>query len=123
MTSGAGFTIFVLSIYVLSVMRVTRLINYDTILDPVRLSVERHSRDSDVSVAAQTRWSTLSEFLGCPWCVGMWVSLLGATGPVIVLRLSWWWLLPVALSASMLVGLLSPLSADEFDIEDHEAGT
>ena len=123
----------ILVVYVLAVARITRLVNYDTVLDWARLFVARRAGSAlaaaEEAEAAdlwtvgelhrnrQARWNLLLEFAGCPWCVGMWVALAGAVPVVIVLGWSWWALLPVALAASYLVGLAAPLSADELEIE------
>ena len=98
-------------IYVLAVARLTRLVNADIILDPLRVAVaRRYGTDS-----------TLSYFLGCPWCVGLWLSLLLAIPVVAFLGWSWWTLIPVGLACSHLVGLLAPLASDEdIDIETVE---
>jgi len=97
------YTALVLSVYLLAVMRLTRLVNADTILDPVRIRLARRFGAESVPL----------EFLGCAWCVGFWISLAGAVVPVLVLGMSWWWLLPLGLACSQIVGMLSPLSSDE----------
>lgn len=128
-----GMTILILVVYVLAVARVTRLINYDTVLDGARLFVARRAGSAlaaaEEAEAAdqwtvgelhrnrQARWTVVLEFLGCPWCIGMWVGLAGAAPVVIVFGWSWWTLLPIALACSYLVGLMAPLSADELEIE------
>lgn len=100
----------VLGVYVLAVARLTRLINFDTVLDRPRMyyaSKVRHRR-------------TWVYFITCPWCVGLWISLAGAALVVHYLAWSWWWLLPLALACSHLVGIAAPLSADpEVVIEEH----
>lgn len=93
----------VLILYVLAAMRLTRLVNADTILDPVRIRLARLFGPE----------STLLEFLGCPWCVGFWISLAAAVVPVLVLHFPWWWTLPLGLACSQIVGMLSPWSSDE----------
>lgn len=133
MNHSLGFTILILIVYVLAVARITRLINYDTVLDWARLFVARRAGSAlaaaeeaeaadQWTVAAlhrkrQARWNILLEFLGCPWCVGMWAALGGAV--VVVSILGWPWLtfLPLGLACSYLVGLAAPLSADEMEIE------
>lgn len=100
--------IFVWTVYVLAVMRLTRLVNYDTVLDPIRIRLARRFGPG----------STLVYFVGCPWCVSFWIALATAIFPVWNVGMQWWWIFPVALATSMLVGLFAPLSAEEFDIED-----
>lgn len=104
-------TTLTLVIYVLTVARLTRLVNADMILDPLRVRIAR-KRGAD---------STLSYFLSCPWCVGLWISMLLAIPAVGFLGWPWWTLLPVGLACSHLVGLLAPLASDEdIDIETVE---
>ncbi|NOR03686.1 DUF1360 domain-containing protein [Mycolicibacterium fortuitum] len=133
MSHSLGTTVLILVVYVLAVARITRLINYDTVLDWARLFVARRAGSAlaaaEEAEAAdqwtvgklhrkrQARWNILLEFLGCPWCVGMWVALAAAVAVVHVLGWSWWALVPVALACSYLVGLVAPLSADELEIE------
>ena len=99
MNSGIALDLLVLIVYVLAVARLTRLINADTVLDPVRLALAR----------AFGHQSTLIYFLGCVWCVGFWLSLVTAVIPVLALSLSWWMLPLIALATSHLVGLLARL--------------
>ena len=101
-----GNVLLVLAIYSLAVMRITRLINDDTILDTPRIAIAR----------AFGPGSKIVEFFGCPWCVGMWLSLAGAAPVVVILGWQWWAVLPVGLSCSQLVGMAAPLFADD-DIE------
>lgn len=106
-----GYTILVLVVYVLAVARVTRLINFDSVLDPVRVAVARVFGPG----------SKIVYFLGCPWCVGWWAALVGAAGPVMVIGWPWWATLPIALAASHLVGVAAALSAgDEIEFETVE---
>ncbi|AER47657.1 DUF1360 domain-containing protein [Mycobacterium phage Dori] len=133
MNLGLGVTVLILVVYVLAVARVTRLINYDVVLDFARLWVARRA-GSALTAAEEAesadqwtvgelhrnrhaRWNVVLEFMGCPWCVGWWVALAGAVPVVIVLEWSWWALVPVALACSYLVGLVAPLTADEIDVE------
>lgn len=127
-----GLTVLILVLYVLAVMRLVRLINYDTVLDPLRLWIARRAQTaksageeaesnmqpvaSALHLRTMARWNTLAYFLGCPWCVGFWISLGTAIVPVSIIGWPWWALPGVALGCSQIVGLLAPLSADE-DIE------
>ncbi|MEU9805441.1 DUF1360 domain-containing protein [Mycobacterium sp. NPDC050853] len=132
MNTGLGLTVLILIIYVLAVMRLVRLINYDTILDPLRLWIAHRANTARIaSDEAQTaghpitarahsrrmgRWNVLADFLGCPWCVGFWLSLAAAVVPVHVIGWPWWSVFGVALACSYLVGLVAPLSADPVEI-------
>ena len=64
------------------------------------------------------RWTTLSDFLACPWCVSMWIA--AATTPVVLHVIGWplWAWLPVALATRHLVGIQDRWVAEPFDIED-----
>jgi hypothetical protein len=93
----------VLGIYVLAVMRLTRLINADTILDSPRIAIAR----------AFGPGSKIVEFFNCPWCVGFWLSLGGAFAPVAYLGWPWWAALPLGLACSQIVGMAAPLYADD----------
>lgn len=100
-------TVIVLAIYVLAVMRLTRLINFDRVLDWFRTAVVKvFGTHSEVVV-----------FLGCPWCVGMWLSLAGA--PAATASLGWplWSAIPVGLACSQIIGMAAPLYADDDEIE------
>ncbi|OHU29032.1 DUF1360 domain-containing protein [Mycobacteroides chelonae] len=136
MNLGLGHAILILVIYVLAVMRLVRLINYDTVLDPLRLWIARRASTAQTAskeaflaeqpVIAQAharrmgRWNVLAYFLGCPWCVGFWLSLATGVLPVRIIGWPWWAFAPVALACSYLVGLVAPVSADEMEIVSDE---
>lgn len=127
-----GYVILVLTVYVLAAARLTRLINFDKITDPLRLAIARRAATARLAaIEAETnlqtttaelhsrrqqRWLTAYEFAGCAWCIGFWVALAGSVPAVIIIGWPWWATLPLALAASHLIGLFAPLSADE-DIE------
>ncbi|QNL30134.1 hypothetical protein SEA_MARIOKART_7 [Gordonia phage Mariokart] len=102
-------TVLVLVIYVLAVMRVVRLINYDTVLDTPRIAMVKVFGPDSKAVY----------FITCPWCVGFWVALVSAYAPVAIIGWPWWALIPVALATSHLVGAFAGLTADE-DMEIEE---
>lgn len=124
-----GHIILILVIYVLAVARVTRLVNFDAVLDRLRLWIGRRAvvaqgAADEASAAGQmvlaasagkraARWNTVTYFLGCPWCVGFWVSLAGAPFAVGIIGWQWGCVVPVALAGSQLVGMLAGLSVDE----------
>lgn len=99
-------------LYVLAVMRVTRLINFDTIMDWLHIGLGHKFGPGSWQV----------EFAKCPWCIGMWVSLATAWAPLLfaptlpVLHYVVLYLI-VALAASMVTGLASPLSSEDTDLE------
>lgn len=106
-----GLTLLVLVLYVLAVMRVTRLINADTILDTPRIYLLRKFGPE----------STLAYFISCPWCVSIWIA--GITTPFILNALTlpmWWWPL-LGLAASHLTGLAAQLDGDDLEIEIEDA--
>ena len=93
-------------------MRLTRLINSDTILDAPRIALARKFGAG----------STVVYFLNCPWCVGMWLSLLSAPAVVVVLGWPWWALIPTGLACSQIVGMAAPLyNEDEIEFESVES--
>lgn len=98
-----GFQLLALVIYLLSVMRLTRLVNADVILDSMRIAVARKYGPA----------STMVEFLACPWCVGMWFALLLAVPTVSFLGWGWWTVVPLGLACSQIVGMFAPLSSDD----------
>jgi len=109
MTIGLGQSVLILSIYLLAVARLTRLVNFDAVLDKPRAAVVRFVRGNP----------TVVYFVTCPWCVGMWLAVGFAIVPVRLIGWPVWALIPVGLAASMLIGVASPLSADdEVEIED-----
>lgn len=108
-----GTTALVLIVYVLAVMRLTRLITSDTVLDRVRVGIARMARDNDRSATNRAFWTVVSDFLACPWCVGFWLSVGGAVAPVLLLVWPWWTLAPLALACSQLVGMAAPLYTDD----------
>lgn len=94
--------------YFLAVMRITRLVNYDTIMDWLHNWVGSKFGPGSRS----------AEFLMCPWCVGMWVALLTAWAPLLYVA----WpgalnyvviYLMLALAASMVTGLLARFSSED----------
>lgn len=95
--------VLILTIYVLATARVTRLINHDQVFNPAR---NRYLRIFSGHYLA-------AYFITCPWCVGLWASIIGAVVPVGLFGWSWWAVLPVGLAASMLIGVASPLSVDD----------
>lgn len=93
-----------LLIHALAVARVTGLITTDTITEPVR---------DRIITRLDNRPATLGQFVSdlitCPWCAGMWVSLVAAP-------LVWFWgdspvmLIPaLALALSQVTGMTNSL--------------
>lgn len=108
-----GYVILVLVIYVLAVMRLVRLINADTILDPLRIVIARRARDDARSEAERDRWSTVEYFVTCPWCVSVWLAAGSAWIPVVIVGWPLWWWPLIGLATSHLVGVCARFSADE----------
>ena len=101
------FDVVTLILYVAAVARLTRLVNKDEITDPLRITViRRYGEDSRPAY-----------FLGCPWCVSIWVA--GATAPFALAQTAQTlWLWPVlALAASWATGTLAALDGEEIEIE------
>lgn len=98
-----GFDWLIIVAWTLALARATRLINADTITDPIRIWVAR-------------RWGengTASYFLACPWCVSMWLGLAAAPFAVWLTGLTWWCWPLLALAASYLVGMTAQLDTSE----------
>lgn len=138
------FAVVTLIGYTLAVARVTRLINADTILDPMRLAVGNRVLEAR-SVIQEHRmtglgdphrvalWegrlrrrATFFKFLQCPWCIGMWVALLTTWAPMLLLGwFAWPWFhaalayLGIVLAVSHLVGVAARFAdTEEIDVED-----
>lgn len=99
-------------LYFLAVMRVTRLINFDTIMDWLHIGIGRFFGPGS--------WQ--AEFAVCPWCVSMWVGLATAWAPLFAVGLPHWWLylaiyVMLALAASMITGLFAPLFSEKTGVE------
>lgn len=123
-------------IYVLAVMRLTRLINADTILDRFRLipASRAHSarivaRDARATGQHETaalhdkkaaRWAMVLYFLECPWCVGMWLCLGTAWLPLFFADNRLVQYIGVALAASHLIGVFA-FAADTEEVEVEES--
>lgn len=93
-----------LLVYALAVARVTGLITTDTITEDARDTVTGWLDDRPKTLGAY-----LATLITCPWCAGMWVSLIAAP-------LVWVWgdspvmLIPaLALAFSQLTGMVSNL--------------
>lgn len=99
-TAEATFTF---AIYVLVVVRLTRVINFDVVFDPIRSALVRVFKGSPMAVYVIT----------CTWCMSMWVALALCPFPAIVLGLNWLWAIAFALAASTIAGLLAPHTADK----------
>lgn len=95
-------TALILGIYVLAVARLTRLVNFDAILDRPRMYYAKKVRHR----------RTWVYFITCPWCVGLWLALAAAVLPVWLLRWPWWAVAPLGLACSHVIGLAAPLASD-----------
>lgn len=126
------------AVWALAVARVVRLVNLDVVFDPVRVWVARRAASAGVAAGEweragmvktavdarrrEARWNLLAYYLGCPWCVGLWVAAGSAWIPL------WHAGNPVAryvgivLAGSLVVGLLARLANDE-DVDTVEVVT
>jgi hypothetical protein len=93
-----------LLVYALAVARVTGLIVSDTITEPARDWALGWLDDRPATLG-----SFIAALIQCPWCAGMWVSLLAS--PMV-----WFWgdspvmLIPaIALAFSQVTGMISNL--------------
>lgn len=97
-------------LWVLALMRVTRLINADEITDPIRLAIMRRT-------GPESKWSY---FVQCPWCVSMWLGVPTAALMVWWMDASWWWVPLLGLAGSHLTGLAAQLDSSDIEIEVEE---
>lgn len=93
-----------LLVYALAVLRVTGLIVSDTITEPARDWALGWLDDRPATLG-----SFVAALIQCPWCAGMWVSLVAAP-------LVWFWwdapvmlVLAIALAFSQFTGMFSNL--------------
>lgn len=93
-----------LLIYALAVARVTGLITADSITEPVRDKIIGWLDDQPATIG-----SALATLITCPWCAGMWVSLVAA--PLVWFHGDWapMLVLAIALAISQFVGMVSDL--------------
>ena len=113
MLPAMGHTALTLTLYVLVAARLTRLVNYDTILDPARLWIARRIT---AARPTPTRWTTVAEFMGCPWCVGMWISVALAPAAIAVLAWPWWTWAVLPFACSHLIGIQDRWVSDPLEI-------
>jgi uncharacterized protein DUF1360 len=122
-------TVIVAVVYALALMRLTRLINADTILDRPRLAIITRARASQMDAnearaLGQTvrvkllesrahRWATVMYFVQCPWCVGMWLALGSAWMPLYFHHNPVVAYLGVALAVSHLIGVCARFADTE----------
>ncbi len=116
MIGGLALLALTVPVYVLAVMRLTRLINADAILDRIRIAIAHRARGEDRSAAERRRWLAVEYFANCPWCVSIWVALGTSWVPLYHAGNPVAQYVGVSLAVSMLVGLFAPLSSDE-DVE------
>lgn len=131
-----GHQILIVSTYILAVMRITRLINGDTIFDKFRLIPANRAHEARKAAAeakrdnqpmtqelnerSSRRWSTFFYFLECPWCVGMWVCFATAWLPMYFSNVLVVQYIGIALAASHLIGVFA-FAADTEEVEIEES--
>lgn len=93
-----------LVIYALAVARVTGLIVTDSLTEPVRDKIIEQLDDRPGTLG-----QSIATLIECPWCAGMWISLIAAP-------LVWAWgespvmlVLALALAFSQVTGMISNL--------------
>lgn len=138
---STGPTLVVLVVYLLASMRLTRLINADTVTDFIRVAIGNRVRAEELQTdeafvhsqieiakahaARAQKWTGAFKFVQCPWCISWWVALPGAVLAVWVIKYGWtvdWWaIVPLALACSHLVGVLARFAdTEEITVEDAE---
>ncbi|MEV5391953.1 hypothetical protein [Nocardia farcinica] len=99
-------TVLVVTVlYLLAVVRLTRLVVFDKIAEPVRALLLRRLRDG----------SPITYLVHCPWCVSVWLGAAAAPAAILAAGLSWWTLPLLALAGSHLAGLLAEVTIAEDD--------
>ena len=106
LVSPVGFVILALAVF-----RVWRLVAQDDILQPVRLWILSFGRDSSggrLPGFGPALARGIVDFLTCPWCFGLWLSVIA----YLLARLTWSWSYVPAtmLAVSAIVGLLGSRS-------------
>jgi fatty acid desaturase len=84
------FVPLALVILALATARGTRLVVEDYITEPIRSAVIRR-------FGAESK---LTYLVHCTYCTSIWVGGLAALFACLVLAISWWWLVPLALAFS-----------------------
>ncbi|MFJ1459757.1 hypothetical protein [Nocardia sp. N2S4-5] len=84
-------TALILAIWVVAVVRLTRLVTHDSLTQPIRSAL-----------AGRFPQSKLTYLVHCVWCSSIWTGAASAPVPIYVLGLSWWLLPILALAASQL---------------------
>lgn len=108
-----GYVVLVLIVYTLAAARVTRFINHDTLLDPIRLAILNRARDEKRSMTERERWATLHQFAGCPWCISIWVGIATAWIPVVIVGWPLWWWPLILLAVSHVVSVAAQLAGED----------
>jgi hypothetical protein len=133
-------TILVLIVWVLAVARLTRLINGDKVTDLLRtypadrIAAANDRQDEalavgNVATAAREmmvagRWDKALYFVGCPWCVGMWLSFGTAWAPLWLADNRVVQYVAIALAASHLIGVCARFAdTEEIVIEKSDTAT
>lgn len=87
----------------LATYRVWRLIAVDQITEPIRARfIFRDGR----------LWQWVADLVGCPWCLGWWLSGVASVAYVMVLGLGWWWVV-LWPAVSCVGGFLHRLEVDD----------
>lgn len=93
-----------LLVYALAVTRLTGLVVSDSLTEPARDWIIEHLDDRPATLG-----QAIATLITCPWCAGMWISLVAAP-------LVWFWggspvmLIPaLALAFSQVTGMISNL--------------
>lgn len=86
----------------LAVARGTRLVVLDVITEGFRKGVIRRLGEDH----------KLTYLVHCVYCTSIWVGLIAAVFACLVLSVSWWWLLPLALAFSQVAVFAAQLDGD-----------
>ncbi len=88
-----------LLVLALSTARGTRLVVEDYITEPLRKAVVRRFGEE----------SKITYLVHCTLCTSIWVGGIAALFACLVLGVSWWWLVPLALAFSQVAVLSAQL--------------
>lgn len=128
-------TVLVLIVWFLAVARLTRLINGDKVTDflrtyPAGRIVAANDRQDEAlavghmaiaerEASTAARWDKALYFVGCPWCVSMWLAFATAWVPLWFADNRVAQYIAVALAVSHLVGVCARFAdTEEISVEE-----
>ncbi|MGA6208042.1 DUF1360 domain-containing protein [Nocardia testacea] len=99
-------TVLVVTVlYLLAVVRLTRLVVFDKIVEPFRALLVRRLRQG----------SRITYVVHCPWCVSVWLAAAAAPPAILAAGLSWWTTPLLVFASSHVAGLLAEATLSEVE--------